>query len=174
MTQLERGQVNLITFVLIDASGAEVAGLGTSFVLQLAKAGGAFAASDGTKAEMGLGWYSYEVTAAEADTRGPLSVVVNGTGALQQNLEYIVDARNIYALEFTYTVDDGTDPIDGAQVWITTDLAGNDTIWNGVTDSLGAARDINGRLPFLDPGTYYFWVQKSGYSFTNPDTEVVS
>jgi hypothetical protein len=59
-------------------------------------------------------------------------------------------------------------------VWITTDVAGVNVIWNGDTDTLGAARDDDGDLPLLDPGTYFFWSQKAGYTFPNPDTEIVT
>lgn len=55
-----------------------------------------------------------------------------------------------------------------------TGSAGSNTVWHGETDAFGVARDDGNSLPFLDPGTYYFWSQKSGYSFTNPDEEVVS
>lgn len=84
--------------------------------------------------------------------------------------------QSIGSIEFTYTVlDTGSNPIDGVQVWISTDIAGADVVWSGVTDAFGIARDTaNLQKPFLDPGTYYFWSQKSGYSFSNPDTEVVS
>ena len=34
--------------------------------------------------------------------------------------------------------------------------------------------DINLVKPWLNAGTYYFWVQKAGYVFPIPDTEVVS
>ena len=170
----DRSQQNLITFVMVDSSGNEVTGLGTGFTLEVSKAGGAFAASGGTKAEISDGWYSYLSTAAEADTVGPVSIRVTGAGAVQQNLEYKVKGRNVNAIEVTYTVDDGTDPIDGAEVWVTTDLAGANTIWAGTTNGSGIALDANGEKPWLDAGTYYFWTQKTGYSFSNPDTEVVS
>lgn len=171
----EQSQQNLITFVMVDGNGTEVTGLGTGFTLQLAKNGGAFAGSAGTKAEMANGWYSYLSTAAEADAPGPISILVTGAGAVQQNLEYVVKARNINGIEFTYTVDDGSTAIEGAQVWISTDSAGNNVIWTGITDASGVARDaVNDERPFLDPGTYYFWVQKTGYSFNNPDQESVS
>jgi hypothetical protein len=80
------------------------------------------------------------------------------------------------AIEFTYTVINNatSNPLDGATVQISTDLAGSNIIWSGVTDAFGVARTLAGIKPFLDPGTYYFWVQKSGYAFTNPDTETVS
>jgi hypothetical protein len=84
-------------------------------------------------------------------------------------------APNSGAIEFTYTVTDpGLSPIEGVDVWITTDIAGNNVIWSGVTDAFGVARTAGGNLPWLDAGTYYFWSQKTGYDFTNPDTEVVT
>lgn len=169
-------QANKITFVMVDSNNAEVAGLGSGFTLQVSKNGGAFAASAGTKAEIGSGWYSYLATAAEADTIGPVSIKVTGAGAVQQNLEYVVKQRNPGALAFTYTVtrSDNAQPIEGVTVWITTDLAGNNVIWQGSTDASGVARDDNNSLPYLDSGTYFFWSQKSGYTFSNPDSEVIS
>ena len=167
-------QANHITFVLVDSNGAEVAGLGTAFVLQLRKPGGAFVGSAGTKAEIGSGWYEYTSTANEANTPGSIAIKITHASTAQQNLEYTVQSRVIDAVEFTYTVDDGSDPIEGASIWISTDLAGNNVIWTGITDAFGVAKTLGGVKPFLDPGTYYFWIQKSGYSFTNPDTETVS
>lgn len=68
----------------------------------------------------------------------------------------------------TYTVQDGSgNPIQGVAVTVTTDVAGTNPIAYGVTD-------MAGEIDFwLDPGTYYMWSAKSGYTFTNPDTEVV-
>ena len=71
-------------------------------------------------------------------------------------------------------IDDDTNPIEGAAVWITTDEAGTNTIWAGTTNASGYPKDAANNNPFLDPGTYYVWVQLSGYSFSNPTTEVVS
>ena len=80
------------------------------------------------------------------------------------------------AIEFTYTVTDSLtgDPIEGVDIDISTDLAGTNVIWCGATDTFGVARDANDNLPRLDPGTYYFWRQRAGYIFINPDTEIVS
>lgn len=168
--------VNKITFVLVDASYVEVAGLGTGFTLEISKNGGAFGASAGTKAEISDGWYSYEATAGEADTIGPISIRITHASIIQQNLEYVVEQRTAGASYFTYTLLDTvtSNPIDGAEVWISTDVAGNRVIWNGMTDTFGVARDDNDDLPLLDPGTYYFWSQKPGYTFPNPDTETVT
>lgn len=169
-----RNQVNQIVFVMVDANGTEVAGLSSGFTLQIAKPGGAFANSAGTKAEIGNGFYAYTATAGEADTLGPVAIIVTGSGAVQQNLEYVVQQRTINAVAFDYTVTVGGNPLAGASVWISTDTAGNNVIWQGTTDAFGVARDSSSLLPYLDPGTYQFWTQAEGYSFTNPDQEVVS
>lgn len=59
-------------------------------------------------------------------------------------------------------------PIPDVTVRVSTDLAGLNTVAMGTTDNFG-------KITFnLDPGTYYFWSYKVYYSFTNPDTEVVS
>lgn len=176
-TEWMLNQANRIAFVMVDAAGTEVAGLGNGFTLEISKNGGAFNASAGAKAEIGNGWYTYLATAGEANTIGPVAIRVTGAGAVQQNLEYVVKQRTPGAIAFTYTVTNTATlaPIEGVEVWITTDIAGNNTIWNGHTDALGVARDDNGNLPYLDPGTYYFWKQLGAYLNNQvPDTEVVS
>lgn len=168
-------QQNRISFVMVDSNNSEVAGLDDGFTLQIALNDGAFAVGAGTKAEIGSGWYTYLSTAAEAVQGAVVAIRVTGTGAVTQNLEYVVQSRNSQAVEFTYTVrQPNNDPIDGVSVKISTDSAGNNVAWVGVTDAFGVARDEAGKLPFLDPGTYYFWLQKSSYIFSNPDTETVS
>lgn len=169
-------QPNLITFVLVDASGGEVAGLGGVFNVLISKGTGAFVAGAGTQGEKGNGWYWYEATAGEADTIGPVSVVAQGFGTIQQNLEYVCGVRVPNSIQFTYTLTDSvtTLPLDGAEVWFTVDAVGNKIVWYGVTDAFGVARDAGGDLPLLRPGTYYVWRSLAGYSFSDPDTEVVS
>jgi len=81
--------------------------------------------------------------------------------------------------EVTYTLkypdEDTGDPVPDAHIWITTDAAGNNVIWNGVTDANGVLKEAaGGSKPFLFAGTYYFWRSKSGYDFINPDTETFS
>lgn len=71
---------------------------------------------------------------------------------------------------FPYTLTDSTsgDPIVGATVWVTSDLAGATTIAGpGVTNAAGSV------YFHLNPGTVYVWATHPGYSFT-VDTEVVS
>lgn len=171
-----QSQQNTILFVMVDASGSELTGLGSGFTLQISKAGAAFTGSAGTKSEVGNGWYKYVTTAGEADTRGPVAVKVTGSGAIQQNLEYVVAGRNANAIEFTYTLTDSSsgDPIEGASIWICTDSAGENVIWVGTTNSVGVAVDDSSRKPWLDAGTYYIFRQANGYTFSDPDTEVIS
>lgn len=168
-------QQNMILFVLVDGLGNEVSGLDTNFVLQLSKAGAAFAGSSGTKAEISNGWYSYLATAAEANTVGPVAIKITHASIIQQNLEYIVEQRTPLSVAVTYTVTDDTTllPLDGVCVTFATDANGNNIVWTGFTDALGVARDTFGNLPRLDPGTYYVFRNLSGYTFAT-DTEVVA
>ena len=81
------------------------------------------------------------------------------------------------AIEFIYTVtDSGTgNPIPDMTVWVSTDAAGTNVIWSGITDMFGVALDIYGNHPWLDAGTFYFWKSKVGYVDDQyPDIEVVS
>lgn len=166
----------MITFVIVDAAGTEVPGLGAAFVLNIAKAGGVFALGTGVKAEMSNGWYSYLSSAADANTVGTVSIFITGAGAVQQNLEFVVETRTITSVQFTYTLTDNDTglPIEGAQIWFATDIVGSNIVWAGITDAFGVVRDIHSQLPRLDPGTYYVFRQKAGYTFNDPDTEVVS
>ena len=71
---------------------------------------------------------------------------------------------------WTYTVtrSDTGDPIAEVRVWVTLDSAGSQIVASGYTDN-------SGKITFmLDKGTVYVWCTKTGYSFANPDTEVVS
>jgi len=73
------------------------------------------------------------------------------------------------AITFTYTLtDQDSAGINAAQIWVTSDAAGDTKLAQGLTDS-------NGQITFqLDAGTVYVWRQKVGYNFTNPDTETVA
>ena len=85
-------------------------------------------------------------------------------------------ACGVGAIEFTYTLTDSDTglPIGQASVWFSTDSAGANVIWRGATDNFGVARDAWGQKPWLDPGTYYVWRRKVGYTFHDPDVEHVS
>lgn len=175
--ELLLNQANLITFVLVDATYTEVPGIGNAFTLEISKAGGAFVASTGVKAEISDGWYSYALTAAECDTIGPLSVIAYHATTIQQNLEYVVVQRTSGCHIFPYVLTSSVlpnPPIAGATVWFSTDAAGTNIVWTGTTDAFGAARDAGGNVPCLDPGPYFVWSQKEGWTPDAwPDIEVV-
>ena len=116
-------------------------------------------------------------------TDGIVAVFPAFTEAPDDDSTFIITTPYFYmplagALEITYTVkiddEDTGDPLAGVTVWISTDSAGNNVVWSGTTDANGIAVDANDGKPWLDAGTYYFWRQKAGYIFTNPDTEVFS
>lgn len=150
---------NTIVFVMVDTSGTEVTGLGASYTLELRKPGGSFAASAGTKSEIANGWYQYVSTAGEADTAGSLAIRVTGAGCAQQNLVAMVGASHagFGATSKTLTINDGSNPLDGVEVWLTTDSAGSNKVASGITDALGQVTF------YLDAGTYYVWQQIAGY-----------
>ena len=54
-------------------------------------------------------------------------------------------------------------PIDGVDVWITTDEAGANVIARDHTNGFGQV------VFMLDAGDYYVWKQLAGYTFTNPE-----
>ena len=58
-------------------------------------------------------------------------------------------------------------PLAGAKVEVSTDAAKANVVRIGFADAFGYVSFL------VDPGTYYLWVTKSGYSFTNPTTKVV-
>lgn len=72
------------------------------------------------------------------------------------------------AEEFVVTVDDGTNPLDGVEVWVTTDSGGSNVVASGSTDASGEVAFM------LDPGAYYLWKQLAGYNFDNPESITVT
>jgi len=86
------------------------------------------------------------------------NIATGGVGSGSETINYYV-----------YTNEsERTGAISNVSVWVTSDTAGTTVIAQGETDS-------NGKVTFyLDAGTYYFWRSKTGYAFTNPDTEIVS
>jgi hypothetical protein len=71
---------------------------------------------------------------------------------------------------WTYTLTDSESglPIADAEIWVTTDVGGVNIIGREYSD-------VNGQVVFyLVPGTYYVWRRKTGYTFDDPDTEVVT
>jgi len=68
-----------------------------------------------------------------------------------------------------YTQDGSGNPLDGVEVWITSDSAGSVPVAGPlVSDAMGLTTFM------LDAGTYYLWRQLSGMNFQNPQTLVVA
>lgn len=84
--------------------------------------------------------------------------------------EYWTEGLGAGAVTFTYTLNDQITglPIANANIWITSDSAGDNVIATGITDSSGVI------TAYLDAGTVYVWRAKNGVNFTNPDTESVA
>lgn len=74
------------------------------------------------------------------------------------------------SVSFVVTInDDMATPLDGAEVWVSTDEAGSNVIAGALnTDAMGQATFL------LDPGSYYLFVAHSGYNRTNPTSFTVS
>lgn len=74
------------------------------------------------------------------------------------------------AIQWTYTLTSDVDssPIADADVWVTSDSAGQSVIASGRTDTSGQVTF------FLDAATVFVWRAKSGWNFTNPDQEEVA
>ena len=85
--------------------------------------------------------------------------------------EYWYMGIGVGATQWVYTVTDSVTglPISEVDIWISSDLAGNNIIGSGRTNT-------SGQITFyLDAGTtVYVWRQCAGYQFTNPDTEIIS
>lgn len=94
----------------------------------------------------------------------------NVTDSLEAIAANISPAAGSGAISWTYTLTSTTDGagIPDADIWVTSGAAGSTVLASGRTDQ-------NGAITFmLDAGTVYVWRQKSGWNFTNPDTETVS
>lgn len=111
-------------------------------------------------------------TKAELDAG--LLALVGGDGdtleSLSDQIDLLSGAAGSGAITFVYTLTSsvGGAAIADADVWVTSDVDGNNVLASGRTDQNGAVTF------YLDAGTVYVWRQKSGWNFDNPDTEVVA
>lgn len=98
------------------------------------------------------------------------ATVDSDTGGIAYSFKVDSPAAGAGAIEWTYTLtdEDSGAPIDGAEVWVSTDLAGTNVIASGTTNASGVVTF------YLDAGTVYIWCKKGGYDFTNPDQETVA
>lgn len=67
------------------------------------------------------------------------------------------------SLQKTLTINDGANPIPAVEVWVSSDLGGNNVLAGVLTTN------AFGQVTFsLDAGTYYAWCQRAGFNFNNP------
>lgn len=95
-------------------------------------------------------------------------MTIDGIATAKAEKVFVCDAQ-AFKLKQTkvYTVTLDSVGLAGVKVRCSADINGNDVICFGVTNS-------DGEVTFyLEAGTYYMWCFKSGYTFTNPDIEVV-
>jgi hypothetical protein len=186
---LKQGVAASIVFPLLEAGSAtrkSGATLAAGDFKICRHTGGAWDIRNPTTAvptEIGTtGLYELPMTAAELipdDQKYPVIIACHDAAGAQWDDQAIVirlfdtnidDVQTLGAgsINWEVTVDDGTNPLDGVDVWVTTNLAGTDVIARGSTDD-------NGKVVFLlDAGPYYLWQQLAGYGFNNPESFTVS
>jgi hypothetical protein len=97
-------------------------------------------------------------TGADADTLKTLSDQLDGLSGMGMGSE---------TWTYTLTESESSEAIVDAFVEVSSDAGGATIVDRGITNA-------SGTVTFhLDPGTYYLWRYKYGYTFTNPDVEEV-
>ncbi len=149
------------TNIVNDAACSEAAGL--VYYDEVFDSGSGYAAGDSIR----ITFKNQKIVVAANDYE-----ITGSDGWMCQTYIRVPAGAGAGATEWTYTLTSTVapnNPIADADVWVTSDEAGNNVIASGTTDA-------NGVVTFyLDDGsTVYVWRQKSGWNFTNPDTEVVS
>lgn len=122
------------------------------------------------------GLYGYVLTSAELGTYDYIATAI--TTSTTADVKEVPAVWTYYAqgastigqgsVATVVTVNDGSSPLDGANVWVSTDSGGANIVAQGFTSALGTV------TLYLDPGTYYVWKTLAGYTFTNPSTLVVT
>jgi len=147
--------------LILDAASAPSAAVVADAVWDEAASGhvgaGTFGAQAGT-----------DIDAILADTNELQTDWADG-GRLDLILDAITAEAGAGAVTWITTItDDDSNPLTSADVWATSDSAGNNILASGETNSSGQVTF------YLDTGTVYIWVQKDGYNFTNPTTVTVT
>ena len=137
--------------------------------------GGSLSFTDGASAKLatvigGSNYYLYTTTwPSGSDLPFIVKVSNHNTGSLLgsaafNSYDVIVSNLGSGGIETTLTIQDASaNPIQGVEVWVTTDVGGGNTVaGSAYTDNFGNVTF------YLDSGTYYVWKQKPGFNFTNP------
>lgn len=132
---------------------------------------GGIGSPSGEAIHKGNGYHEYALTQSESD-HSHVAFTFVGSGAVPTTVQVfpVVPPAGAGAVTWTYTLtnSENGNPIAGADVWVTSDLAGTDILASGVTNASGVVTF------YLDVGTVYVWRQLAGFNFTNPDQETVS
>ncbi len=146
---------------------------GKTLTYQAVANAGSVSACTITETAAGSGDYDLEATCSD-DFDGYIKILegtdylartdwIRGTPAVAEDLPEATIGSGSETV--TITVTDGTDPVDGAAVWISTDSGGANVVAG--TRYTGATGEV---VFLLDPGIYHVWKQKAGLEFTNPES----
>jgi hypothetical protein len=109
----------------------------------------------------------YDPAKTSAPTSSANAAAVNTVLSAAHGAGLWGGAAGAGSITWIHYVDDGTNPLDGVLVEVSTDSAKANVVASGYTDAFG-------NVTFqLDAGTYYFWKQRTNYNFTNPETVTV-
>lgn len=121
------------------------------------------------------GAYLYKISYSSEDrpeTGGTISFKVSdgvNTRIIPLTLDTSGGLKGAGSVQHEVTITADGQPVDGAEVWVTTDSDGQYVVAGTLyTDAFGKATFM------LDPGSYYLWVQKAGINFPNPTPMTVS
>lgn len=110
MADLKQSTSRVISFFMTLASDHLTAATGKTPVVNISKAGAAFAAAAGAVAEIGNGWYKVTLTTVDANTLGDLAFHITGTSCDDTDFK-----EQVVALDpFTATVNPGAGGIAAA------------------------------------------------------------
>lgn len=79
--QITSGTTPTIVFLLVSTADDKTAVTGATPTVQISKAGGAFATTSNSAAEISNGWYKVALTAGETGSTGALALRATATGA---------------------------------------------------------------------------------------------
>lgn len=161
-----------ITLLAIDTlTGTPKTGDAANLTAYVSKDDGAVAAlGDASALELNAtnakGLYSWSLTQAETNAEKLVFSGKSTTLGIELVPEVVYTTQSAVGnggIAYTVTVTDGTLPLDGVAVWVTTDEAGSNPIAGPVyTNAMGQA------VFALEPGSYYAFCQRSGTNFQNP------
>jgi len=174
LTKSTATTISLGPFLDVSTLALET-GLAGAMTVNLSKAGAALVARNSATAITydTDGCYLVALDATDTNTLGPLTVSVADIAThlpVIKEYEIKISTSGAGATATVITIVDGSsNPLDGVEVWITSDIAGTNTIAGTQSTSSAGTTTF-----YLDAGTYYVWQQLAAYNFTNPQTLTVT